>query len=186
MGEILDLIFGILGAVTGGIITVLVGPWVAEKFKIRENYIVPFREWCTEFYGNLNEFDYRYTDKNKGNLDKLSDIQIILDYRSLHDCLIDSHKWLGKISKENEDVSDLLTKLEEVVDGFWHHLEDQHPDKLPSVGDVKEFNRNIKLLSRDDRKEIADKIRAHLSLNIPEYSSKNFRKIREYLIDMIP
>ena len=27
----------------------------AEKFKIRENYIVPFLQWCTEFYGDLYE-----------------------------------------------------------------------------------------------------------------------------------
>ena len=49
MPEVLDAIFAFLGAIIGGIFTVLLGPWVAERFKIRENYIVPFKQWCMNF-----------------------------------------------------------------------------------------------------------------------------------------
>ena len=45
MLDSLDAIFAFLGAILGGIVTVLIGPWAAEKFKIRENYIVPFLQW---------------------------------------------------------------------------------------------------------------------------------------------
>jgi len=125
-------------------------------------------------------------DKEMVSFDQFSDIQVILDYRSLHNTLIDSYKWIGKISKENKDVSACLTNLEETVDKFWHHLENQYPDKLPSLGDVKEFNKHIKTLSDDERKEIADKIRTHMSQRAGEYIPDDFQKIFNYLIDKIP
>jgi hypothetical protein len=190
MTDLFDALFAFLGAIFGGIVTVLIGPWVAEKFKIRENYIVPFLKWCTEFYGDLYEFQFRYVRKKEDlenlNLDKFSDIQVILDYRSLHNSLIDSYRWIGKIENEERDVSQSLTRLQETVDQFWHRLENDYPTKLPSVGDVKEFNAHIKAtLSGIDQKgsteiaTIANKIRSHLldKQRIGEYAADDFKKI---------
>jgi hypothetical protein len=87
------------GAVFGGFITVLLGPWVSQKFKIKEDYIVPYLKWCTEFYGDLYEFKSRYVIESP-IFREFSEVLVILDYRSLHNSLIDSYKWIGKISKE--------------------------------------------------------------------------------------
>src|SRR4030095_3112768 len=121
MPDLFDALFAFIGAIFGGIVTVLLGPWVAEKFKIRENYIVPFLQWCTEFYGDLYEFKFRYVRKERKDLEnldlsKFSHIQVILDYRSLHNSLIDSYRWIGKIENEKKDVSQCLTRLQETVD----------------------------------------------------------------------
>ena len=121
MVEVFDFLASFIGAIVGGIITVLLGPWVAEKFRLREQYFVPFQKWCTEFYGDLYEFYQRYTkDKTKRDYSDISDILVILDYRSLHDSLISSPQWFGKIQKEDIEASQNLTDLLETVDELWH------------------------------------------------------------------
>jgi hypothetical protein len=115
--DILTLILNLLGAVIGGVLIVLIGPWVAEKFKLRESYIVPFRKWCTEFYGDLYEFKFRYVDKEIESFQEYSDIQVILDYRSLHNSLIDSYIWMGKMIKDNPRIKQPLSDIE-TVDKF--------------------------------------------------------------------
>jgi hypothetical protein len=112
----------------------------------------------------------------------------------LHDSLIDSYKCIGKIKKEEKDKknspSESLTRLVETVDKFWHHLENEYRDKLPSVGDAKKFNKYIKteLSGYEGEKiaEIANKIRANLLKSSEEYSIDDFKNILEYLKGKIP
>ena len=150
-----------------------------------------------EFYGDLYEFKFRYVNKNLENLNlhEYSDIQVILDYRSLHNSLIDSYRWIGKIEKEENEVSICLTRLEETVDKFWHRLENDYPKILPSVGDVKQFNKHLKeMLSSKEQKEsaeieeIANKIRTHLleKQRKKEYAVDDFKNILDYLKTKIP
>ena len=92
--SIFPVILTFFGAILGGVLTVLIGPWVAERFKLREEYFVPFQKWCTEFYGDFEEFYTRYILKESTNsYSELSDILVILDYRSLHDTLIHSSQY---------------------------------------------------------------------------------------------
>ena len=53
------------------------------------------------FTGTCKKFKFRYVTKELDNLNlnKFSDIQVILDFRSLHNSLIDSYRWIGKIEK---------------------------------------------------------------------------------------
>lgn len=190
MADVFGFVSSFIGAIVGGIITVLIGPWVAEKFKLREQYFVPFQKWCTEFYGDLYEFYYRYikdNDKRDFSESRFSDILIILDYRSLHDSLISSPQWLGKIQKENENAGQYLTELLETVDKFWHRLENDYPLRLPSVEGVKAFNAHIKSRTPEERKEIADRIRSHLK---SDYEWKTYNEktplILRYLIGRVP
>jgi hypothetical protein len=72
--------------------------------------------------------------------------------------------------KEEKDKknspSESLTRMVETVDKLWHKLENDYPDVLPNVGDVKEFSRNIKTTLSGNNKnkisEIANKIRSDL------------------------
>ena len=179
--SIVNALFGFFGAIVGGGITVLLGPWVAERFKLREVYFIPFKTWCTEFYGELEEFSSRYTQNL--NYSKYSDILIILDYRSLHESLINAPKWFGKIEKDNKDAACELRDLLRMVEIFWHYLENTYPKDLPSVEGVKEFNMKIKCLESSIRKEIADKIRHHMCDNTNKYKSE---VIMSYLKTHIP
>jgi hypothetical protein len=191
--EILEAVVVFLGAIIGGVITVLIGPWVSQQFKLRENYIVPFLKWCTEFYGDLYEFRRRYVgeDLRRG---EYSDILIILDYRSLHDTLIDSYKWIGKIKKEEKDKengpSECIVRIVETVEKLWHQLENQYPDILPSVEGVKPFNKEIKTTLSGPKKdkigEIAKRIMDDLLEEPKKYKKEDFDIILNYLIDKVP
>jgi hypothetical protein len=80
LADVLDFVVSFIGAIVGGMFTVLLGSWVVEKFKLRELYFVPFQKWCTEFYGDLYEFHNRYTvndNKRHRSVSTLSDILII-------------------------------------------------------------------------------------------------------------
>jgi hypothetical protein len=184
--SIFSSLLGFLGAIVGGVFTVLIGPWIAEKFKLRGEYFVPFKKWCTVFYGDVYEFGPRYLITDDYN--QFSDIQIIIDYRSLHNSLIDSTQWIGKIQNDDPETSESLHRLLETVDKFYHKLENTYPLDLPSVDGVKDFNSKIKLLSERRRTEIADEIRSHLILSKckGEYKKDDFNKIFSYLTKRIP
>jgi hypothetical protein len=187
--SIYNVILSFFGAIIGGILTVLLGPWVAEKFKLREEYFVPFSKWCTEFYGDLWEFASRYVgqaDKNYFSPSDFSDIQVILDYRSLHNALINTSTWIGKIRKEDKIAYEELKRLLETVDRFWHYLENKYPKQLPSVEGVKEFNSSLKKLSGKQRHEIAYEIRCHLDKNRREYDKNSLEKILRYFRRQVP
>jgi hypothetical protein len=184
--SIFPVILTFFGAILGGVLTVLMGPWVAERFKLRGEYFVPFQKWCTEFYGDCEEFYARYIDKKSKNCyPELSDILVILDYRSLHDTLIHSSQWSGKIKIEDEKASKALKELLDIVDPFWHHLENTYPLDLPSVEGVKEFNKSLKSLSPEGRIEIAKKISDHLCENRDKYRER-IPPILNYFIKRIP
>jgi hypothetical protein len=55
------------GGVIGVLITVFVAPYVTEKFQLRQQYFIPFRQWCTEIYGVIMEFKHMYNDIASSN-----------------------------------------------------------------------------------------------------------------------
>jgi hypothetical protein len=180
---IINALIGFVGAIIGGMITLLLGPWMAEKFKLREQYFVPFKKWCARFYGDLEEFNHRYI-KNSPDYTEFSDILVILDYRSLHEGLIDSSQWFGSVKRENLSVFYKLEELLETVEKFWHHLENTYPLDLQSVETTKEFNKSIKSLPNERRNEIAQSIRKHLGEG--KYNPDDINEILKYLIGQIP
>jgi hypothetical protein len=125
-------------------------------------------------------------DKKKISESAFSDILIILDYRSLHDSLISSPQWFGKIQKENTKASKHLIILLETVDIFWHSLENDYPLELPSVEGVKEFNKSLKSLSYERRSEIARKIRCHIISDKLNTYKECTPAILQYLIEHVP
>jgi hypothetical protein len=65
-----------------GFVTVYLSPRAKENFELREKYVVPYRQWCSDFFGELKEFKVRYVEQQQ-SLSEISDIQIVLDYWSL-------------------------------------------------------------------------------------------------------
>jgi len=184
-----SILISTISFVIGAILTYIIGPYISERFKLKTElakiYLAPFRKWCYEFYGELDEFKRRYLD---GSYAKISDLQIIVDYRELHETLRYTSRWIGKIEKEDKNVSDNLWKLMEVVDVFWHGLENRYSKELPSTEDVKLFEVHIKNLSEAKRRKIAKEICDHLKLSKQKrtYSKIKILSILKYLRKKIP
>ena len=179
-----DVISGIIGIIAGGILAYIIGPYISERFRLKirlaESYLAPFKEWCSNLYGELYEFNKRYLEKDYSHI---SDLQIITDYRELHETLRYAPKWIGKIKG---DVKDNLLKLMEIVDPFWHDLENKYSQELPSKEDVKLFENHLKGLSNNKRQEIAQRIRDHLKDKKQDYSKCQILQFLDYLEKKIP
>lgn len=167
MGLILNSI--LIATIITGVVTVfslLFGPRIGEKFMLRSKYLVPFREWCTEFYGELYEFNYRYL---KSDYSGVSSLQIINDYWQLHEVLRYVTRWIGKLKKEDVSVRDNIWKLLQLVDVFWHNLEKSHKKEIPSEEKTKRFEAGIKELDHAAQDKIAKKIKEHIVSNSQTY-----------------
>lgn len=164
-------------------LTAGLGPWLRERFELRRTYLAPFKEWSAGLYGELFEFDERYI---KDNHSSVSDLQLIVDYRELHERLRYAPKWIGKMNKRNQGVKANLWKLIQLVDIFWHHLENDYSKELPTEKEVELFEAHIKSLNNQKRKEIAQKIRDHLDREKQTYTETNIPSILGYLQKMIP
>lgn len=176
-------VWAILVVIVSAGLTAWLGPWLRERFKLRAIYLAPFREWCSEFYGELDEFHRRYL---KGDYSRVSDLQVIVDYRELHEPLRYATRWTGKIGNEDKRAADNLWKLIEVVDVFWHGLENTYSAELPSKEDVRLFEAHIKSLTGNKRQQIATKIRDHLKYERQSYCDVDIEGILYYLKKKIP
>jgi hypothetical protein len=83
------------GAVSGSLITHFIGPWMKEKYKLREIYLVPYKEWCGDMYGEVLEFEHLCKHKHT-----LSDDYIVFHFWEIHNTVRHGHKWMGKIKKD--------------------------------------------------------------------------------------
>jgi len=176
-------VWTILVVIVSAGLTAWLGLRLREKFELRAIYLAPFKEWCSELYGELYEFNGRYLE---GDDSRVSDLQVIVDYRELHEPLRYAPRWVGKIASENKHAAGNLSELIEVVDVFWHGLENIHSTELPSKKDVRLFEAHIKSLTKDDRKIIASRIRDHLKDERQSYCQADIEGILEYLKKKIP
>ena len=154
-------IYGIISVIIAAVLTVWLGPWLRENFELRRIYLAPFRKWCSELYGDLDEFSRRYLSKGINYRD-YSDVQIIDDYRTLHEALINAPIWTGKIEKEHKVFADTVKRLIDIVDKFWHHLESEHGLQLQD-------RKGIIRLNNDVRRKVAKEIRKHFESKRKSY-----------------
>ena len=146
-------IYGIISVLIAAVLTAWLGPWLRENFELRRIYLAPFRKWCSELYGDLDEFDRRYLSKGINYCD-YSDVQIIDDYRAVHEALIDAPIWTGKIEKEHKVFAENVKGLIDSVDKFWHYLEGEYGLQLQN-------RKGIICLNNDVRRKVAKEIRTH-------------------------
>ncbi len=179
----------IIGGLIGALIAHVLGPYLNKQFglktKLAESYLAPFKEWCADSYEELREFNTRYLEKDFSHI---SSLQIIVDYRELHETLRRAHRWIGKIAKEKDKVADNLSELIEIVDPFWHSLENDYPRDLPSEKDVRLFETHIKSLPKARRDAIAKEIRNHVKTRKKDYRDKqiDIDSILTYLKNEVP
>ena len=115
--------------------------------------MAPFRKWCSEFYGELDEFQRRYL-RDGVNYSSYSDVQIIDDYRAFHEVMIDSPAWVGKIEKEYRALAHDVKRMMDIVDQFWHDLESRYNLTLE--------NRKA-IVQLSTRQVVANEIRQHFT-----------------------
>ncbi|MFX1294602.1 MAG: hypothetical protein ACFFD2_07090 [Promethearchaeota archaeon] len=160
-----ELLIGLIGGLLGSVLAYFIGPYVSEKFRLRtklaENYLVPFYEWCGNFYGDFSELFDRYLTIP---LDEVPDMLLIIDYRELHETFLGIDKWYGLIikSKNGKELVKIIDKIGEPVDFFWHGLEDKFCSDLPSTVQVRDFINHVKACTDAERKQMANDIRNEL------------------------
>lgn len=175
----------VIAAIISAIVSFIIGFWgpkIGEKFMLRKKYLVPFREWCTEFYGELYEFNYRYL---KSDYSDVSSLQIINDYWQLHEVLRYVTRWIGKLKKEDVSVRDNIWKLLQLVDVFWHNLEESHKKEIPSEEKTKRFEAGIKELENTAQDKIAEEIKKHIESNSQTYINI-INGLNDYLEAKVP
>jgi len=157
------------------------GPKIREEFQLRAIYLAPFRKWCADFHGELDEFWGRYCSYTI-NRNNYSNIQIIDDWRALHETVQDSPKWLAKIKKEKRDkeVARRLHDLLSTIDRLWHKSEEEHSNK----------EHKIKLKDRFDIIDLDEAIRAKMANSLwdalEEVKKEDAQMILTYLRKRIP
>lgn len=165
-----------------GIIGLIIGV-IAQKrhhdLELDRIYLAPFRRWCAEFYDELYEFKRRYLN-SKVPCAGYSDIQVIDDWRALHDISAYAMAWLAKIQKQDKDLFSQLETLLLKIDKFWHALETRHQFVLENrkdiigLGVVKQRNiatalcsGGIKLLRTKKDEKCIDNVLKYLEKKIP-------------------
>jgi len=178
-------VFTLLGIIIGVIATIYIAPKVSEEFKLREIYLAPFRKWCSEIYGELEEFYKRYLEEEHREVPE-DHLLLILDYRELHETLRYALQWIGKIEKDREHNGEVAKKfwgLINTVDKSWHRLGAEFTFSLLAVDDVKLFEEHIKNnVSRGKQENIAKKIWEDMKNLSPD----DIKKISDFLESQIP
>jgi len=167
----------IIGLILGCLVTLLVEQ-VRFKLELDRIYLAPFMKWCADFYGELDEFWARYLS-SKVNRNDYSNVQIIDDWRALHEVVIDGSKWLAKVKKENEEQNEQGTKGEKgegdekigkfskllrIIDRLWHQSEDKYDVKLKDRFDVIGLDKDTREKMANDLWDAKDSISREISV----------------------
>jgi hypothetical protein len=140
---------GLLGVILG-----FFGRWILNKIsyksELNRTYLVPFKKWCAETYGELLEFWRSYKSSVPPGT---SDLEIVIDYCYLHEALAYAPRWTIKIP---DDVRDILWKIIHEVDTTWHNIEQNYQCYIHDRESViKLFQSSTGL---DVAKEVKDKL----------------------------
>lgn len=134
-----DFLIGAIGGVIGGA-AVLIAVKRQHSLELDRIYLAPFRKWCAELNDELYEINNRYLTAKAQKLgySHIPDIQVIDDWRALHDVLAYGMGWLAKIRKEQKN-RDLWRRFEGCageMDTFWHDLETRYQFVLQGRKDI--------------------------------------------------
>lgn len=159
----------IISGVIGGVLTYFVAPRVKENFRLREDFYVDYKKWCTTLCGELSEYKFLSDNLDEWKKDSLcSNYNYLLThFWELHNCISRGHKYLGKIykksytfygrkKKERQAFKDLLTFVHE-IDARWHELENLYPEWVGPLSE-KQFRCLIKSTSETQMKEMGQQI----------------------------
>lgn len=172
----------IISAVVTGIVCYIIPTVIAPKLALNRElaaeYLAPFREWCSNLYGELYEFEERYA---KDRIDA-SPVLIIMDFRELHDTLRYASRWAGKIKKKKKKAAEYLQDLMNSVDEVWHRLQNDYSVNFDTCD-----NWIQEIISCPEKDQIGAEIKGHINSDLKQkFQDKRFRKLMKYLEKQIP
>lgn len=174
-GEVVVAIIGLAGIIVGGLIAACLVPRVKLGLELNRVYLAPFRKWCADFHGELDEFWSRYLSCTV-NRTTYSNVQIIDDWRALHEAVVDGPKWLAKIKKENEKIAIKLANLLSIIDRVWHKSEETYNVRLKDRLDIISLGTVMRGRMADDlwnaRGDISQKVSNEDKMAILAYLRK--------------
>jgi len=170
-------ITGIAGLIGGCLLTLSVER-IRFKFELNRVYLAPFRKWCADFHGELDEFWTRYLSCTV-NRTNYSNVQITDDWRALHEIVVDGPKWLAKIKKEDGKIATKLGDLLGIIDRVWHKSEETYNVRLKDRFDIISLGKVTRGRMADDLWNARDDI-------LGEVSDKDEKAIIDYLRKRIP
>lgn len=193
------LIIYVATIVISGLLGYWLGPYFTERFALKRElaaeYLRPFKDWCSRLYGELSEFRHRYS----GYFQVGSDVLLIIDYRELHEELRYTPRWVGKIEKVkgarykangvDRNVADDLRELADLVDRFWHQLQERYGVNFETSYQPLDWLNQIIQTPEDKRRQISQEIQTHVREKlIPWISTPNdrFERVLNCLRNQIP
>jgi hypothetical protein len=155
-------------------------PIVRERYKIREQYLVPYRRWCISFSGMLHEFQELCEVIQDNDVDEpVTDTDMIVHVWAMHSEVEKGFKWLNVVKLENLDVGKKLDSLMDGVDVLWHELQDKHNDllaKQATSDDLYIILNKMSLIQPAKKREIADEIMIAIVEHGEHKDDQNFNK----------
>ena len=121
----------VITAVIAGVIGFISGRDTARRqhdLELDRIYLAPFRKWCAEFYDELYEIRGRYLAGQEQSTvhPNIPDIQVIDDWRALHDTAAYAMRWLVIIRSKDTGLGRQFETLIRKMDEFWHGLENDY------------------------------------------------------------
>ena len=154
------IIIILLAGAIATIAATFLGPYIAYMIEIRKSYIIPFKKWCAELYGELVEFEGRYYHSSNVKPDPNNNpYSYIIDLRDLHNTLIKSFQWKPIIERSlSKEGFECLNNLLNDIDGIWHSLQYRYGFNLQGEGWESELVKldNVVGIANDKKGYIED------------------------------
>jgi hypothetical protein len=186
------LIVVTLGAAVG---TAILTPLVRERYKVREQYIIPYRTWCISFSGMLHEFyELCKAIQKPEPKEEVTDTDTIVHLWAMHGEVEKGFRWIYVVKQDNWKVGKKLDNLMDGVDVLWHRLQDTHRELLGKQATNDELYAILELMSiiqREKIETIAKEIRTEIqNVEKPQeeqpFNKENIEEILDMLKEKIP
>jgi hypothetical protein len=181
----------IAGTIGAAIATAILTPLINERYKIREEYLVPYRKWCISFSGILHEFSELCCAVQSRK--KVTDTDLIVHTWGMHQALEEGYRWLNVVKRDDATIGNLLDDMMDEVDEMWHELQDENPElkaKQSTPDDIYLILNDLTINNPHMLNWIANDIKDKLDHKTTKrervFAENNFNKISHLLEQKIP
>lgn len=170
---------------SAAIATAILTPLARERYKIREQYLVPYRTWCISFSGMLHEFYElcKFIDDKE-----VTNIDVIVHVWSMHAEVEKGFRWLNVVKKDDPTVGKALDELMDAVDELWHKLQDKHSELLARQAtndDLYIILEKMSIVQPDMIEKIAEEMKTAIRGEWKRHGHAFDRQNLECILDML-
>jgi hypothetical protein len=144
----LEPLIPLLVIIVGGVLTYFLAPWIQEKFKLRADFFVDYKKWCTSLYGELRE--YEYLCENLGDFERKKNYNyLVMHFWEFHRHISRGHEFMGKVHKKSHGF---LGRKKYDHDLFGRTPYDKHVAFEDLLGFINRMDKNWHQLENDNPK----------------------------------